>query len=187
MGLDVTAYSHLKVAVQQCPRDSDDDGDECYKLRHVRPFIFYDDNGEKYNPFPHANADLAEQCYSPTEGTEEYEFRAGSYGGYGVFRSSLAQLFLGVETYQNRAAWDTIESHVGMPFYELVNFSDCEGAIGPAASAKLYLDFTAHRDRYRAEAGHFAAEAWLDPNLERYDNWLHAFDLSRNDGMVVFY
>jgi len=38
----------------------------------------------------------------------------------------------------------------GAPFVELVNFSDCEGCIGPVVAAKLLRDFVEFDDRAKA-------------------------------------
>ncbi len=87
-------------------------------------------------------------CYSYAE--SEHVF-ARSYAGYAVWRETLARLagypldsFLntfGVQ--ENSHAASAWHGNVpdGAPFVELVNFSDCEGVIGPVVAAKLLRDF----------------------------------------------
>ena len=41
-----------------------------------------------------------------------------------------------------QSMWDSADGgDYGLPFMELINFSDAEGIIGPVASKKLYYDF----------------------------------------------
>ena len=40
--------------------------------------------------------------------------------------------------------WDHKDIYVGTPFYELIDFSDCEGTIGPYTCEKLAQDFKDH-------------------------------------------
>jgi hypothetical protein len=68
-----------------------------------------------------------------------FHFRAGSYSGYNTWRRALCQAIHGVSDTQ---FWKKAENFIGQPFYELINFSDCEGQIGPKISEKLYQDFT---------------------------------------------
>ena len=63
------------------------------------------------------------------------------------------------------------------PFYELINFSDCEGFIGPKTSAKLAKDFAAWQEK-AGERGWFS---------EKYAQWRAAFELAANGGVVQFH
>ena len=63
------------------------------------------------------------------------------YSTYGIWRNNLAK-FAGYGSAEN--VWDSYKSG---PFYELINFSDCEGfIIGPTVS-KLHKDFSENKDR----------------------------------------
>jgi len=65
---------------------------------------------------------------------DKQRFRAGSYSGYGEWRNSLAT----VAGFRSaRHAWEN--AHSG-PFFELLNFADNDGVIGPEVSAKLARD-----------------------------------------------
>ncbi len=69
------------------------------------------------------------------------------YGGYYNWRNLLAKLAGYPATPMNRYGTITQEHIAGAwgategPFWELINFSDCEGTIGPVVSAKLLADF----------------------------------------------
>lgn len=84
----------------------------------------------------------------------EHVFSRG-YIGYGVWREALAKMtgypavyadFL-TPKYQHAAAcW---QGAMG-PFCELINFSDCEGVIGPTVAAKLAKDFAEWDERAKS-------------------------------------
>lgn len=65
------------------------------------------------------------------------------------------------------------------PFIELINFTDCDGAIGPLVAAKLAADFDAHAE---------AAKASSYPGFWRlYDDFRIAFHLAADSGAVHFH
>src|SRR6516165_2679519 len=72
---------------------------------------------------------------------EAWGFRAGSYRGYDAWRRMLAQFALGKTSKQ---VW--AEEAKG-PFSELINFSGCQGYIGPVVAAKLAKDFADYQRR----------------------------------------
>lgn len=190
MGLDITAYSHLTLAPTQC-KDPDEGRtyDYCYSKKHIRVY---------FNPhFPHATldiADLDEACLVETDQSDSYGWRAGSYGGYGIWRSTLALFSFGIDTYERQSRdenWTELarEENREKAFWELINFSDCEGIMGPRTSAKLYWDFWLNRENYVD----FVTNKNPYPGWEakdyiaRYDDWMHGFDLARHDGIVDFH
>ena len=70
-------------------------------------------------------------------------FRAGSYSGYGTWRDWLAQATMGGILGKSGGAttmWASADGgDYGLPFMELINFSDADGMIkNPVASKKLY-------------------------------------------------
>lgn len=100
-------------------------------------------------------------------------FRAGSYSGYNVWRNQLA-ILAGYES--ARHVWEHID--IG-PFYEIINFSDCEGVICAKNSKKLHGDFLKFAE---------AAEKHEDPRFnDLYKEWMHAFLLASEDGCVEFH
>jgi hypothetical protein len=74
-------------------------------------------------------------------------FYVGSYKSYGAWREALAK-FAGyavdtpaagpIRMMHAAACWNGATG----PFSELINFSDCDGALGPVVCAKLYGDFS---------------------------------------------
>src|SRR5437763_1488505 len=138
MGLDITAASKIKWIAATLP-DEGSYGD--YFWVGAQPDEF------------EAQADGLEPGLYET--ADEIDFRAGSCSGYNEWREQLAQ-FAGyparpanfAEAVPGRlpkehsaGAWAT----TGGPFWELINFSDCEGVIGPKTSAKLAQDFAEYQ------------------------------------------
>lgn len=175
MGLDITAYRQIKLAPDA---EIDSAGD----------VVDYDNFMHVYvNPdYPERAADLVDRGIY-TSGTDSVGFRAGSYGGYNAWREELAQLagypaapYTYYSTTQMRhdaGAWAATAG----PFWELINFSDCDGAIGPAASAKLARDFAEWDDRAKAKDG---PESTF---YARYTQWRSAFEMAADSGLVSFH
>lgn len=114
-------------------------------------------------------------------------FRAGSYSSYNHWRENLAQL----AGYPKKGSSARGASHAagaweasGGPFWELINFSDCEGTIGPRMCSKLHGDFL----EWRAKAAAFCSQ---DPNqtyfMELYDSWTKAVEYGAQDGAVCLH
>jgi hypothetical protein len=103
------------------------------------------------------------------------DFSAGSYGTYNGFRAELCFMAHGVLP---AVVWKNPEMYEKGDFYEIINFSDCEGVIGPFVASKLLYDFKKHRDTY-----HLENNTW---DAERYDDWIKALELASNDGMLIF-
>lgn len=99
-------------------------------------------------------------------------FRAGSYGGYNQWRNDLAKL---AGYLSDEDAWTKTEG----PFWELINFSDCEGVIGPKTSAKLHADFIAFDEIAKTHS-----DEWF---YRKYQDWTQAFELASQNGLVAFH
>lgn len=174
MGLDITAYRQVALAPNAVV---DKDG--------------YPDDYDNYVRI-YANPDFARHAQGLTDraiyttGTESHEFRAGSYGGYNWWRDELAKLagyakmecdngYGGVRISHCVPCW----KGAGGPFAELINFSDCEGVIGPVMSAKLARDFA----EFQVKADAHPEERFR----EKYADWRKAFELAADGGMVQFH
>jgi hypothetical protein len=187
MGLDITAYSNIKRADDQTREDDD----------AIRLW--------KHRDFPdHLGID--EGVYETTPETRTHKFGAGPYSAYNRFRNKLAQCTLGVTS---DSVWEDELSYASKPFYNLINFSDCDGTIGPDMSADLYQDFVENRERFirnlRQEIDFtketdnplsLEPEFILDLNLEesdieyyieQYDELTRAFELAKDNGIVDFH
>lgn len=200
MGLDITAYSRLKH-VGHCPDVEEDDhayDPETYKTRHVRAYA--------YDSFPHALAGIPDVrtfngregsvfldggCYAVTPETLTHRFRAGSYGGYNVWRADLAEQFnpYGPRTFEHGPGLDgqgyrTAPSAAG-PFYELIWFADNEGTLSAQVAAKLLGQFRTHRATYVSRVGRGSADN--DYDIQRYDDWTRACELAADGGLIEFH
>lgn len=89
----------------------------------------------------------ASACYSYADTKHVF---SRSYGGYNRWREELAKLAgypldyretFGVRKASHAAAAWNGKVQAGAPFWELVNFADNEGTIGPTVAAKLLRDF----------------------------------------------
>jgi hypothetical protein len=176
MGLDITAYRGLKDAPDVKFNADGEPVDE-----HGR---FDDDVFVPYpNPDFKGRADGLER--KPYRFDDLFGFRAGSYGGYNMWRDRLAQIagypsapmerpFGGIESRHDHGAFEAD----GGPFWELILFSDCEGTIGPKVSAKLVKDFHDFQ---------IVADRQDDSFLERYNMFRKAFEWGADDGAVDFH
>lgn len=166
MGLDITAYRRLrKVAPGEGKHPKYDDETD-YENGYVRVYVNAD--------FSAQSAGIDSEAIYKAE--ESHGFRAGSYSGYNAWRDELARLagFDGAES-----VWSNANALVGLPFVELINFSDCEGVIGPAVSAKLARDFAELQSKADAHP-----DEWF---REKYGEWRRAFEMAADSGAVRFH
>lgn len=176
MGLDITAYRRVEI-VKDAELDSD--GHPVDWDNHQRINVNRDFPG-------HAEGLDTSAIYNT--GTEQHDFRAGSYGGYNGWRNDLARLAeYPLEKYKPSYG-DERDSHCVAcwngapgPFAELINFSDCEGVIGPVASAKLAKDFADFDERARKLD---QTDFWF---YARYQDWRRAFEMAADGGFVDFH
>lgn len=169
MGLDISAYRKLEL-VPHDEVERDEDGDLADWEQNIQ---FYSNSD-----FPHHFEGLDKGAVY-TRGEESYGFRAGSYSGYGQWRATLASM---VGFSDGRDVPDDAQG----PFVELINFSDCEGTIGPVVSRKLHEDFVLYKDK----ATEFASTLPSDEGewfLSKYQDWERAFALAKDDGAVCFH
>jgi len=171
MGLDITYYSKLKKI--DCAFDAD--GDPVGVSDWFQAYL---------NPdFPGRAGGIENKAVYSYEESEG--FRAGSYSGYNTWREELAKLAgypaitadrNGIKYSRHDAgAWKETRG----PFWELICFSDCEGVIGAAVSAKLADDFA----KFQTQADEHPEE-WFH-NL--YAQWFKAFIAARDSGAVSFH
>jgi hypothetical protein len=173
MGLDILAISNLRLVDPEVKAALD-------RLPEVSLYL-HDDPAltitERSKKEPNYRCDdMANGDYYRTKESEEYDFRAGSYSSYGQFRRELSETFLNSPP---EKVWSNPKSYEGQPFYELVDFSDCEGVIGPEVCAKLHKDFVDGRKK-------FVEEVHSNWSVERYDSWTKALELAKEDGVIIF-
>ena len=173
MGLDISYISKIKETRDEEPSFSTNyNGTFQYQLGSLKKFT----------------------CYDLTPESENGGFCAGSYSGYNQWRNQLA-VVAGYESAEK--VWedcnlpasfnirlfklkeiDGQEIERMKPFYELINFSDCEGLIGPEICKKLYQDFVDFEDKAKEQDEYF---------YERYTNWKEAFRVASDNGLVAFH
>lgn len=122
-------------------------------------------------------------------------FRAGSYSGYGQYRRTLRRLSI-VAMAENKELDEKYKDEI--PFDLQLNFSDCEGFIGPFSSVTL-------RDQYREFHGPIIKDIIkmakygvktdiyqsisrdeLEYFAEKYMDWKEAFEETSNVGVVYY-
>ena len=114
-----------------------------------------------------------------TQGQDSLNFRAGSYGDYNRWREWLAKV-AGWKDIQEAWAKDADPRQHGA-FFELINFADNEGVIGPVCAKKLALDFSLNRQRAMSMSNDAGAD------MDLYDLFHMAFKLASAGGFVQFH
>lgn len=183
MGLSITAYSKATLL----PKHPYDD-ERCYDADHRMAST---NVGFERSYRGLADAEVIDgewiggRCYDVSD-SETHRFQAGSYSGYGKFRDLLAQAFHHVDAFQ---IWPEADRYADAPFFELINFSDCEGTIGPDAAADLLKDFEDGRSQWAdylvAKYGHRVMDQKY--YLEKYEDWAHACRLAADRGLIDFH
>lgn len=169
MGLDITFYKKLKRVEKEAwdlAVASHEFPDETSEVACSNDWVTLYVNPD----FPGREEGVeGEVAY---EFTDSDSFQAGSYGGYNRWRSQLAAM-AGTNEGELRQQYDDSQ-----PFAPLIWFSDCEGTIGPVVSRRLAADFEKHLE---------AAEATNDTYfLDRYKEWMEAFQAAADEGCVAF-
>jgi hypothetical protein len=189
MGLYIRTYINLKF-ISSDEEAIDNLRDEPgYAEIHVNPY------------FPGRADSLQDGIYSCAE---VFEFRAGSYSWYGLFRRALAALG-GMEDVES--VWKHPKTHEDQPFFELVNFADNDGTLDRSTCSKLADDFAQYELEMRRRAlelgqttitamisdGHWdmgenTPEMVAKDFTEMYKNFKAAFQQAAADeaGAVVF-
>ncbi|WP_322013514.1 hypothetical protein [Paraburkholderia sp. J12] len=114
-----------------------------------------------------------------------FDFRAGSYLGYNIWRDELAKLAgyqPSLSTRNNVVEMrydETVWKMDHGPFWELIDFSDAEGVIGPEVCRKVYQDFV----QYRSQAAQVPDAGFF----ESYGDWMKAFEMCADNGAIVFH
>jgi hypothetical protein len=167
MGLDIQAYGHVDLIEAITVKEAN-----ARKPQHP----LYDTDGVTllYHSFAERTDGMVDGFY---RATCDHAFGAGAYSGYNRWREQLAAM---VGTTPEKV-WASKDKSV--PFYELIDFADNEGFIGPKTSAKLHADFVAHV----AEAEKVVdddSDGWF---LTQYLHFTRAFEIAARGGVVRFH
>lgn len=165
MGLDITAHAKIALA----PDAKIEDGEPvAYEVFWIAKQV----EGTERD-FPGRTEGLVHgACY--TKGERSMDFRAGAYSSYNRWREWLARL----AGYEVEELFDRLPAEG--PFVELINFTDCDGVIGPTCAGKLAKDFATYQTQ---------AETSKSPPgyLEFYNKMRAAFELAADGGAVRFH
>ncbi|HMA34949.1 MAG TPA: hypothetical protein VKY74_10770 [Chloroflexia bacterium] len=156
--------------------------------------------------FPERLDGLPQGIYRFTGAT--FSFDVGGAQDYFIFLEQLSIVALGTPLQVMR---NDPTSYANSAFFELLNFSDNEGAIGPSTSGKLARDFLSYKARFEDAAPstrslpsqprtlNFSQQLMKllgakqhapsqDPNrlIELYEDFHQAFELASDEGFVVF-
>jgi hypothetical protein len=168
MGLDVSAYSKVALVAAKA-NVAEDKIDEMHETC-ASFYVNHDFEGRQ--------GTIVDGFYSYDD---SFGFCAGSYGGYNNWREKLA-LLAGYRSsgndeghHHSQGAWDADSG----PFWELINFSDCEGVIGTETCTKIAADFAKFQPLADAHV-----DQWF---RDKYAEWRKAFELAANGGSVEFH
>ncbi|EPM3685319.1 hypothetical protein ACTLMX_000282 [Escherichia coli] len=176
MGLDITAYSNIK----RLDAHLNDDGEAVNNSNgaEVEEHYFHVWKNPSFPGRADELVDGAVYAYEDCTG------HGVGYGGYYWWRNELAEM-AGYPVGEYESGHGKEANHFGGvlnsdsgPFYELINFSDCEGFIGTVVATKLLADFKTFHDK---------AEAIGDRFFEQYKHWQSAMEMASNNGCISFH
>jgi len=167
MGLDVSYYASIKFVRKLREDEEYFDRDEA-DMPDARHFTHVDFEKQ---------ADGLDGIYT-VEGAAS--FRVGSYSYYGFWRGQLANMIGEVAS----DIWERARGGAEGPFYDLINFADNEGVIGPKTCDKLARTFDEWRDRAQEYGNNKAEERDF---FATYEEFRTAFKAAAGHGCVDFH
>jgi hypothetical protein len=123
--------------------------------------------------------------YMKGPSSNDIDFRAGSYSSYNSFRNHLSCALLGVTVSE---AWENEETYSDHLIWDLLNFSDCEGVIGPTVSDVIHKGLVDNQSKFssylrsRSDVGKMDEEYYN----QTYANFMDAFAFGKQEGIVIF-
>lgn len=135
------------------------------------------------NPdFPGRDEGVVSECFYISD--EACEVGLMGYGRYSVMRNVLAkvagypEMACEIDGFKHMSNCVACWSGESGPFSELINFSDCDGVIGPVVSKKLAGDFADFQEK---------ADAFGSDEFSKfYAGMRQAFEFAAQDGFVTF-
>jgi len=100
------------------------------------------------------------------------------YSAHSFFRETLIKLIEREDLLDNAGNIDYERLPEDIPFYDFINFSDCEGCLDWEVSAKIFEDF----EKYNKKA----MEKLTGFSNQRYQEWYEIFKSAKDNGVVVF-
>ena len=133
---------------------------------------------------PEYNKGIEPGPYNTTIESRRTDFRVGPYSFYNRFRETIARCMHGVEPVE---IWDSVEDYKDKSFIELIDFSHCDGRLGGEVCEKLYEDFAESRSKFKE---YIDTQGWDEEKIEDYlsvyEDFMKAFEIGREEGVVIF-
>lgn len=189
MGVDISAYSRLHLVPAHVDFGSADA--YCEDEDHVEAYTqacfarSADGLADADVVVKTANGEwVATRCYERTSETRRESVLSMAYSGYNRWRAALCEAVNGL-TYE--AFWEQ-PSRGEAPFRDVIEFSDCEGSIGPVAAARLAADFgnAEYRGRFEAHVRRHVEMVRVDFWLKAWDGYLAGSRLASDGGLIRY-
>lgn len=174
MGISIIAYSKLEYVPDMTPEQAWDSEDDSLLTTMAYAGFEASTRGLVGHDVVYTDGFIAAGVYRLTEDSQTVDVMSRSYRGYGLFREKVAAL-VGLTPSQ---VWADPAAHANDPFFELINFADNEGTIGPDAADDLLADFRQHHD--------LAHERLDEYDLAAYKGWLDGLTLAADHGAISF-
>jgi len=140
MGLDISFYEKIEIVGAHPTEWQNEDGsyDECWSETHSTAY--------SHKIFPFTSRGLPEGVFHFDHTGEKHHWQ-DAYGGYNRWREKLFSL-VGQGSIKDlwMREWESEEVQEAVPFLEILNFSDCEGAYSGEVAADLLKDFRDFQD-----------------------------------------
>jgi hypothetical protein len=180
MGLDIYAYSNVKLDKETSKKLEDCDDQECDSIIGKNRVAYINPDFPKHTKDLESTGWTLRSAFTST-GEHKPEISM-SCGGYGVLRAMICEAVLGIKP---KALWEIIYAdqenynHDENPLTYLINFSDCEGTIGPSVSKKIYKSLIENEEKISS----FITDSWYK---ERFIELVEVFRVGSLDGIVTF-
>jgi len=178
MGLNIRAISAIATQV------TDPIAFDFHKLLDAETDSFYV-NADFPNHTLEFEVKSGEVKFVRSEESEERDFHVGSYSTYNKLRNLICLSIHGVKV---ETVWDNEHKYAGTACWDLLNFSDCEGAIDSKVSAVILKDLEENRDNFISYLNKDTDIGDMDTEhyTESYDNLIKCFELGADGGVVLF-
>jgi hypothetical protein len=173
MSLLVCWYRDLQVAEDVTISDSG----ECFRGNEEVDVAVLEDN----NHFPGCSDGAV--CGLPLYYADSGIGGEWSYDGYSAWRDDVKRMVYHAAKASKGSDADLTLEAAGGPFWELLNFSDARGTIGPVVAKKLAKDF----DEFYEHAEMFPSAHGASIHFfDRYKTMREAFRAAAHGGAVSF-